>query len=98
MLVETGESQFVLGRTIFDFMQQRMDRIVARARHGDPLTGTEQVANYLRADRALATAGRSLNEQVAAIERLDDRGHGRRRNNIRLESSRAVGNTRCGVG
>ena len=68
MLVKSAEAAATLSHALFDFMQQIMNRRVARAGDGDALPVLEQIADYLRSIRAFAAAWWALNEQIALLE------------------------------
>src|SRR3954463_11726637 len=51
------------------FVQQVVDRLVAGGRHGDALAAADQRRDQPRASVGLAGAGRSLDEQIALVER-----------------------------
>ena len=54
-------------------MKEVVDRFVARTRDADALSAYEQIANHARTFGRLAAARRPLDEEVAAVEPLDDR-------------------------
>src|SRR5205085_2489511 len=70
--LQPAEHDARLNRGLFDLAQQVVDRFVARRRDADALAACEQVDDQARTGVGLAGAGRPLDEEVAALDPLDE--------------------------
>src|SRR5262245_65552459 len=68
-LLETSEAEPLLARGLDDLVEQVVDSLVARRRDADTLAATHQLHGDPRPRPGLARARRSLDEEVAAVER-----------------------------
>src|SRR5207248_233796 len=74
-LLQPDEVDALVERYLLDLAQEVVDRLVALRRHRYALAAVDQVDDQARARPRLAGAGRPLDEQVAALDALDERFH-----------------------
>ena len=72
-LLQTAEIQSLRLRRLFDFVEQVVDRLVAGRRHADAPAAPHEVGDEAGARPRLARPGRTLDEEVALIERRGER-------------------------